>query len=317
MKVKLICPNCGNIIEVEKPTKNEAVFCKECQQSYMYTDIKKATNQVLTSHLQKGQSYLYQQAKYKEAALEYKECLRVKDNDMAALTGYIVGSIYGSEVDTLDFGFITKEIEKRDIVLNNENTFMLLNMIKDLLVAFKMFVQTTGNLFVVDGTFTSERFFNIYLNQIIEGKKVLSYFKDAFKIMEPEEFNDFNETNKGFMEEFEGILKDYNFLLNKTYNVSRIGDVAVENGKTKELGTNKKDIQNKEIKDMSLIPLNEDFLKFQKRLIVVFVVLILGALGLLITYFITKNKAFLLGELCIAALFVLGLFVFKKIAKKH
>ena len=316
MKIKLICPNCGEIIEVEKPEKEEPIFCNKCQNKYLYSDIKKFTNQKLTNHLQKGQVALMQTGNYDEAAEEFYECLKVKDSDMAALTGYVTSKIYGMKINEPNFLFIKEEIDSRDIVLNCENSFMLLSLIKDLLIAFKQFIKISCDYIIIDNVFMSKVSFEAFIKGVNEGYQVLKYFNDSLPIMEEEELRDFKENNENFVDNLEKLLEDYKSLINKNYNVSRIGDVEVKNGKIKILGTNIKNVEVKEIDNWDLFPEDEEYFKKKKLITYSFIGVCALALIFVILFFITKIKIFIYLEFLLALVFIIYMVVTKSKNKK-
>ena len=316
MKEKLICTNCNNVIEFDKTkSKDGIVFCNHCTSKYRYEDIKKTTSQIYSSHLQRGQGYMMQQAKYPEACKEFEECLKIKENDLAALCGYIVSKIYGSTFEDLNFKLITDEIEKREIVLNQENTFIILSMFKDLLVGFKQFIKCSINL-TKDGEFINEHLFDCYLKGLNDGEQVLEYLKSSLDFMYKEELDDFLETNVDFKTDLENLINDFKDKLNQNYRINKIGDIQINKGKKRILGTNIHEFDEPDYVELSLIPIDEKVRLYQSILIISFGVLILCGLGLLIAYFVSKKKLLLYSELVVIGAGAVLYFLFRTLMKK-
>lgn len=106
MKVKVICPECQSVIEIDDAY--DIATCHECQKSFQVLDLKKYTAAYIAKLRRNAESYESNAYSFKEAFNVYKEILTFIPNDLDAACGMLINGIKKSSFkDTYFQEFIT------------------------------------------------------------------------------------------------------------------------------------------------------------------------------------------------------------------
>ena len=106
MKVKVICPECQSVIEIDDAY--DIATCHECQKTFQVLDLKKYTATYIAKLRRNAESYESNAYSFKEAFNVYKEILTFIPNDLDAACGMLINGIKKSSFkDTYFQEFIT------------------------------------------------------------------------------------------------------------------------------------------------------------------------------------------------------------------
>lgn len=293
---KVICPKCGNIFTVDEEhdlVDAENVVCPECKTAFnLYAASTKIDQQYKLSN-SNGYRDLYKLRDYKHAYEDYAICLKLKDNDLSAIAGMIMAKVYGATMDKPNFNVPIELLEKYDIVLNPENSFIYLNLIRDLVYSCEQFLLMSKDNLMVNDVFISKDYFEMYINGVTEIKTLVKYFYDSLSLLDEEELKNFKEENKDFDGNLKIMHDGVETRLNKSYDVNGVGLIELKDGK--EIKTTKKEytLVVPEQVEMLLYPVNKKINKLKVYVIGTFSIMFIMIVGLLIAFAITKNFLYL------------------------
>lgn len=315
---KVMCLKCKRVFDVDekKEVKNGVVFCKNCNESFYLEDGIKNLQQNYQTCSKRAYKEMYSNHNYENAYKYYEECLKLKDNDFSSICGMAMCKIYGSTMDELQFNNVINLIEEHDIQLNEENTFIFLSLIIDLMNSFKQFYISSSVSLMTNGVFNNEKFFSYYLSGLKDIKKLIEYIKSALSLCDEQEYADFKKDYDTFEQNFNDAEKEINDRLNATYNINEIGDVKLDNGISTNLGTNIKTIVEPSVVDFAFLPVNTKARKLRNIMIGIFAVLLVAIIVFIVLFFTTGNFLFMYLEFVPVAISIICYFVFKNFMKK-
>lgn len=316
---KVICPKCGKIFDIDEEhdlVDGENVVCPDCKTLVnLYQTTMKIEQQY---RLSSSNAYrdLYKLRNYKGALENYEICLKLKDNDLSAIAGMIMSQIYGSNVDEPNFKIAIEYLEKYDILLNPENSFIYLNLVRDLIYACDQFLVMCKQNLCVNDVFISKEYFDMYLNGINEINELDKYFESSIPLLDEEEYKSFREENKNFDENNRVMKEGIEKRFNKTYDVNGVGEITLKDGKIVSTTEKKYEIIVPEVVEMLLYPINKKLTKLKAYMIGVAVVLSALIVVFIVSYFVTKNVTFLYLVAIPVVLSIIGYFSFMHFYKK-
>ena len=264
--MKIICPNCNEIIEVNEEEVTSCA-CPKCKMKFPVIEGKKAyesTFQLLKNRGHKA----YLKFNFEEAQEYYLEALSLKGDDLDAISKYSLNLLYSSRFDDLKFKSVVEFLDSKEIILNGDNTYTFLGFLETFISQIFVFLKESKRLKVED-TFIKEEYFNYYYKGLKDIKYSLDYFKNVFSLLKKEEYDHFVEgSDTNINDYFAKAEKEINSRLLRTYNINHKGDVTVEDDKLVYDGTNIKDVIDIEIKDLRVIVPNEKVQKLMKLMYV-------------------------------------------------
>lgn len=315
---KVYCTKCRNFFEVDETKEvGNVASCPNCHEN-CEIDIKDDKNRTSLLKYISNKAYndLYKTLDYEKAFEEYEYCIQLEPSDCQSIFGMAMAKIYGSSFDNLKFSFITETLDKYDIELNSENTFLYLTFVKDCLYSFEHFLRQGEQVLMVGDVYMDQTFFNYYFEGVKEINDVIAAFRESFEIVDQEEFAVFKEQNKNFMDNFSILENSMIRRLNETYKINEVGVVVYEGGKVKSTTEEKFDIVLPESVNLSFIP--EDTNAIKKRKIFSGAIIGLGALLVVffVIYLITKQTVFIILEFIPVVACLVIYFILKKQSKK-
>lgn len=258
--MKVICPNCGKVIDV----KDDDVmsYCKHCSDKFNTQDAITATLKRYKFLQDDARKKLFDSLDFATSYKEYEMCLELRPNDISSISGMAMTKVIGSTFDNFKYIEVKNLFDKYNIVLNKENTFLLLNFIKDFLKYVKAYYREADSRLKENDVFLNYNYLDLYIknnNDIIE---VLDFFKESLTLVEQEEFNDFiNDVDKDFEENFK---KQYERAYkNKTLEY-KVNNLGTYNYSLELLNEDKVTTSSDSIEDMRIFLPDEKFLKLRK-----------------------------------------------------
>lgn len=187
--MKVLCPRCGNLIEISK--KDDVCFCSECGNNFSKEQGKDALNKKYKYLQNIAYKNAYDKIDYEAAIKAYEESLVLKNNDFSSIIGIILCKIYAQKFDNLAFKDIKTILNSYDITLNNENTFIYLNFIKDVLKEVDVFRAEANSRLKEADVFKCDKYKEYYLKGLNEIKDALLFLKENIDICFKEEVDEF------------------------------------------------------------------------------------------------------------------------------
>ena len=191
--MKVICPRCGNIIEISK--KDKTCFCSECGNNFSKEQGQEAISRKYKSLQNLAYRLAYDRLDYEGAIQAYKESLQLKSNDFSSIIGIILCKLYGQTFDKLEFKEIINILNSYDVSLNNENTFIYLNFIKDVLGQVNVFYEESTSRLMKDGKFINSQYKTYFLDGLKDIHEALLFLKDNLSICYEPEVKEFSESD--------------------------------------------------------------------------------------------------------------------------
>ena len=263
--MKIICPDCNEIIEIDEENIEPSVVCPSCKMKFPTIEGKKAYDTTLKLLKNRGHK-CYLKFQFNEALECYKEALNLEPNDLESIVKYGLNLLYSQRFDNLKFKELIDFLDSNEIILNSENTYTYLGFLETFLGQAFVFIRESNRL-MIDDTFINEKYFNYYYNGLKEIKDTLEYFKNVFNLLKKEDYDHFKEDNDVNIDEyFKKTETEVNSRLLRTYNINHLGDCIIEEDTLKVLNSNKKDLEDIEVKDLRVIIPNEKIKKLMKLL---------------------------------------------------
>lgn len=216
--MKVMCPKCGHLIET-RGDKN-IVFCSECSANFELEQGKKIferqygalTNQAFTCLTQKGD--------YDRAIDLYEQCLTIVENDLQAIIGIALATLYKQDFKNLNFDKIIPIIDKYEISLNAENTFLFLTFVEDVIKETNKYLREANERLFKDGKCLSREYLNNYEKSLDDILGIISYFRDGIALCSEEEKNTFfEETNLNEqLDKLENKVKEFKEIHHEVLN---------------------------------------------------------------------------------------------------
>lgn len=316
---KIMCPKCEEVFEVDENRDilpNGCVKCKKCHELIYLADGENKLQNEFKRATSAAYKDLYYKQAYEQAAGEYEYALTLKENDLGALVGSMLAKIYASKLNEREFLNIIETIDKHDIVLDAENTFIYLSFVRDAIYSFEQFLKMCSQNLTNNDVFYNKEYFSYYKDGIIEINKVMKYFKDSLSLLDEEEYKSFINENTLFNKDFETMENGINHRLNNNYKVYGYGLVHLSAGKEELINDDKYNITIPSDIDLSLLPVNKKAVKIRKMMILYFVVLTILILTFLIIFFVSKNNLFVYLCAIPVVLALGGYFMFTYLIKK-
>ena len=310
--MKVICPNCGNLIECKE--SDDTVFCNQCGSSFPYNKGKELVDKKYKQIMGYAAALSNSKGLYNEAVGVYESIFQVRPNDFQAIVEICLNTLYGMRFDDLKFTEVKNIIDSHDVMLNAENTFIYLNFVNDLLKEIKYFYKISEVRIKENGTFLNKEYFNYFRKGVLDISSLLEYIKECLSIVDANEFKDFTENvDVDFKENMKKVYEQVCESKKVIYNVNEIGDIDFD---LNELGTNKKETSIDKTEDLRFIIPDYTFLKTRNITIGVFATLVIAALTLLITGTVLHNSLLqYLTFIPVVLLVATGLIFYYKIKK--
>lgn len=216
--MKVICPRCGNIIEISK--KDKTCFCSECGNNFSKEQGQEAISRKYKSLQNLAYRLAYDRLDYEGAIQAYKESLQLKSNDFSSIIGIILCKLYGQTFDKLEFKEIINILNSYDISLNNENTFIYLNFIKDVLGQVNVFYEESTSRLIKDGKFINSQYKTYFLDGLKDIHEALLFLKDNLSICYEPEVKEFSESDDT-LKNLDLIISKVEEDLNKDFEVEK------------------------------------------------------------------------------------------------
>lgn len=216
--MRVICPRCGNIIEISK--KDKTCFCSECGNNFSKEQGQEAISRKYKSLQNLAYRLAYDRLDYEGAIQAYKESLELKSNDFSSIIGIILCKLYGQTFDKLEFKEIINILNSYDISLNNENTFIYLNFIKDVLGQVNVFYEESTSRLMKDGKFINSQCKTYFLDGLKDIHEALLFLKDNLSICYEPEVKEFSESDDT-LKNLDLVISKVEDDLNKDFEVEK------------------------------------------------------------------------------------------------
>ena len=286
--MKVMCPNCNKVIEVIKEEGKETTFCNACGYTFNIDDAYELLKKTYKQLHRRAYSCVYVEMNYEEGYKLYEECLKLRDNDLTAISGMCLAKLYSQTFDDLKFRDIVTTFDEYNIVLNPENTFVFLCFIQDVLQQITFFLDEVEARLLKDKlVFYKEEYFNYFKEGVLQINELLNFFNESFSLLEEDEFKSFLEQNPNFIDRFNQYKDEFEKYLTVSFDVNGIGRVKID-GEVVE--TKEYDI--KEIPELEELRIIVPQPQVQKKVMVygvITIVLLILAIVLIFTGFGISN----------------------------
>lgn len=282
--MKIICPNCGKVIDSKK--SDQSSYCKHCTYKFNTVDGENLLIKKYKFLQNDAKKKLFNELNFEESFKEYKECLEYKPNDIASISGMCMNKIISSTFNDFKYLECKDLFEQYDIVLDKENTFLLLNFLKDLVKYIGTYYREANARLIDNGVFLNLDYLKMYVKNNEDIMSLLEYFKETLTLVDDEEFSDFvSEVDSDFKDNFRKQYELAYKIKNETFKVNGLGvysyDLNKVDGFDKKLDINK-------VEDMRIFVPDEKFLKLRKSSFVTISICFIALIGILIAGFVTK-----------------------------
>lgn len=303
--MKIVCPKCEKINDVSKDTK--VVTCSGCGEKFSIDVGKEKTVQKYKELHNRAYMCLYRLQVYEKAIECYEACLEIKPNDFSSVIGICLAKTSLSKLDNTNFKDVEKIIDSYDIYLDLENSTIFLDFTSEMIDQINFYLRQVDERLINNETFISKKYFDGYLNSIIDIKNLLAYLRKSQEFIDNKVLESYLEDNQDFAKKEEDVTKNINERMNKMYNVNHFGDIKVTDGNQEIIGSNKIDLENDEIDNLDLVVKNEKGLLYQKTLIPAS--LFFGVIGIILLFVFTSNKNIIVLIVSIISI-LLGLLIY-------
>ena len=187
--MKVMCTKCGKVLDVSRT--DEVCFCNECGNNFPQAEGLKLINKQYKYYQDKAYKDTYSNMDYESAIQAYKDALEIRPNDFSSIVGLILCTLYAQSFDHPKFNEIENIINSFDISLDNENTFIYLNFIKDVLQQVKVFYNEANARLCKDGAFINEKYEEYFKKGLQDALNALNFLKSNIELCYEEELKDF------------------------------------------------------------------------------------------------------------------------------
>ena len=292
--MKVICPQCGKVIDTN--LNKDTVFCSECGNNFSFEQGKKLFDRQFGQISKAAFVYLNQKGDYDKAIELFNECLEIKNDDLSSIIGIALATLYRQDFLNLNFDKIIPLIDQYEIYLNEENTFLFLSFMEDVIKETKRYLIEANERLFKDGKCISRVYLDNYEQSLKDIITLINYFRDAITICSEEEKNIFYQDHN--------MDDELNALESKIKSLQEIHHEVLENEEslddnriivvnTKGLKTYRYAMGFEIVMAIIMIVflLLGVFLKNNLFYYLILIPLGLGAIGYLIYYFVfLKNK---------------------------
>ena len=203
--MRVICPNCNKVIEVDDDTR-ETAFCSECGSSFSMEQGKRLEAKKYAAIYARGYQDLTTLGNYEEAISMFNNCLLLRPNDMSSIIGIALANLYSQDFLNLKFNKIEDIINEYDIVLDSENTLLFLNFIDDTIQEVELFFNQVDLRIIKDNKFISLKYKNSYLSGLNDIEHLFNFFLESLSLCDQNELETFFE-NENMKDKIESIIK--------------------------------------------------------------------------------------------------------------
>ena len=235
--MKVICPKCGKIIDTSG-TKN-VVFCSECGTTSSLEQAKKLYDREISQLSRAAFACLNQKGDYDKAIELFNTWLDIDKTTLSPIIGIALATLYKQDFLNLNFDKIVPIIDQYDIYLDEENTFLFLSFMEDVIKETKKYLKEANARLFKDGKCISRIYLDNYEKSLRDILSLITYFKDTLEIASQEE-------RKLFYEDHD-MDKELNELEEKVKTLASTNHEVLEEEETLEdnriIVINKKDLK--------------------------------------------------------------------------
>lgn len=220
--MKVICPQCGKVIDTN--LNKDTVFCSECGNNFSFEQGKKLFDRQFGQISKAAFVCLNQKGDYDKAIELFNECLEIKNDDLSSIIGIALATLYRQDFLNLNFDKIIPLIDQYEIYLNEENTFLFLSFMEDVIKETKRYLIEANERLFKDGKCISRIYLNNYEQSLKDIITLINYFRDAITICSEEEKNIFYQDHN--------MDDELNALEDKIKSLQEIHHEVLENEKS-------------------------------------------------------------------------------------
>ena len=201
--MKVICPNCKEVIDVKQDDKYG--YCKHCSNQFVTSD---ALN-LLVKQYKKINNYaktqLFTNLNVDEAFSAYKSLLKLRPNDLNAITGMADCYFLGSTLDNFKGEEVINLFEEYDITLDRENSYLILNYILEIMKYCRIYFREAERT-KKDNKFIKKEYEEWFKRNNESISKLLAYVDSIIPLVDKEELDTFrNDEQPQFNENFKAL----------------------------------------------------------------------------------------------------------------
>ena len=201
--MKVICPNCKEVIDVKQDDKYG--YCKHCSNQFVTSD---ALN-LLVKQYKKINNYaktqLFTNLNVDEAFSAYKSLLKLRPNDLNAITGMADCYFLGSTLDNFKGEEVINLFEEYDITLDKENSYLILNYMLEIMKYCRIYFREVERT-KKDNKFIKKEYEEWFKKNNESVSKLLEYVDSIIPLVDKEELDTFrNDEQPQFNENFKAL----------------------------------------------------------------------------------------------------------------
>ena len=201
--MKVICPNCKEVIDVKQDDKYG--YCKHCSNQFVTSD---ALN-LLVKQYKKINNYaktqLFTNLNVDEAFSAYKSLLKLRPNDLNAITGMADCYFLGSTLDNFKGEEVINLFEEYDITLDKENSYLILNYMLEIMKYCRIYFREAERT-KKDNKFIKKEYEEWFKKNNESISKLLEYVNSIIPLVDKEELDTFrNDEQPQFNENFKAL----------------------------------------------------------------------------------------------------------------
>ena len=201
--MKVICPNCKEVIDVKQDDKYG--YCKHCSNQFVTSD---ALN-LLVKQYKKINNYaktqLFTNLNVDEAFSAYKSLLKLRPNDLNAITGMADCYFLGSTLDNFKGEEVINLFEEYDITLDRENSYLILNYMLEIMKYCRIYFREVERT-KKDNKFIKKEYEEWFKKNNESISKLLAYVDSIIPLVDKEELDTFrNDEQPQFNENFKAL----------------------------------------------------------------------------------------------------------------
>ena len=201
--MKVICPNCKEVIDVKQDDKYG--YCKHCSNQFVTSD---ALN-LLVKQYKKINNYaktqLFTNLNVDEAFSAYKSLLKLRPNDLNAITGMADCYFLGSTLDNFKGEEVINLFEEYDITLDRENSYLILNYMLEIMKYCRIYFREAERT-KKDNKFIKKEYEEWFKKNNESVSKLLEYVDSIIPLVDKEELDTFrNDEQPQVNENFKAL----------------------------------------------------------------------------------------------------------------
>ena len=201
--MKVICPNCKEVIDVKQDDKYG--YCKHCSNQFVTSD---ALN-LLVKQYKKINNYaktqLFTNLNVNEAFSAYKSLLKLRPNDLNAIIGMADCYFLGSTLDNFKGEEVINLFEEYDITLDRENSYLILNYMLEIMKYCRIYFREAERT-KKDNKFIKKEYEEWFKKNNESISKLLEYVDSIIPLVDKEELDTFrNDEQPQFNENLKAL----------------------------------------------------------------------------------------------------------------